>query len=51
MEPLATRLRQEGKDWGIPLGTTTHVVSLYADDLLLYLRDAGTDTSDIHTMF
>ena len=39
MEPLALMLRKRGGEWGIPLGDGTHIVSLYADDLLLYIRD------------
>lgn len=39
MEPLAELLRRGGEEWGIPLGDGTHAVSLYADDLLLYIRD------------
>lgn len=39
MEPLAVLLRESGADWGIPLGDGLHVVSLYADNLLLYVKD------------
>lgn len=47
MEPLAIRLRREGAAWSIPLADTVHCVSLYADDLLLYIRDATSDLSTI----
>ena len=49
IEPLAHTLRQRGVDWGIPMGDGTHVVSLYADDLLIYLRDITQVPTDIMT--
>ena len=39
MEPLAIALRREGRDWGLSIGEETHVVSLYADDLLIYVNN------------
>ena len=50
MEPLAIRFCQEGKTWGIPLGTVLHAVSLYAEDLLLYLYNIHMDSSGKHAM-
>lgn len=47
VEPLAIRLRCEGEAWGIPLADTTHCVSLYADDLLIYVSDATQDLTPI----
>lgn len=41
IEPLAETLRSTQDEWGIPLGYGTHTVSLYADDLLICLRDVG----------
>lgn len=49
VEPLAIRLRQGGETWGIPTAGTTHSVSLYADDLLIYVRDVTSDLSPIWT--
>ena len=33
VEPLAATMREEGRDWGIPLHDDVHIISLYADDL------------------
>ena len=47
MEPLAIALRQGGVGWGLRMGETIHAVSLYADDLLVYINDTSADLSDI----
>ena len=39
MEPLACTLHQFRIQWGIETHGTHHVISLYADDALIYLRD------------
>ena len=39
IEPLASSLRQGQAIEGITQGNTTHKLSLYADDLLLYIAD------------
>ena len=39
MEPLAAVMRSKGGRRGIPLRDGSHAISLYTDDLLLYLRD------------
>lgn len=41
MEPLAELLRQQGAEWGVPLGDGIHAVSLYADDIMIFLKDFG----------
>ena len=38
MEPVACRLRQVLQRRGIQIGQTSHVVSLYADDDIIYSR-------------
>ena len=43
IEPLAEIMRTRGIDRGIPLHDCVHTISLYADDLLLYLKDGETD--------
>ena len=40
MEPLACHCRARKMEWGILEGGQTHVVSLYADDAILYLCDS-----------
>lgn len=47
IEPLAEALRNTQDEWGIPLGDVIHAVSLYADDLLIYLRDVGQSCAAI----
>ena len=42
IEPLACRIRELGTSHGILISGYTHSVSLYADDLLVYLRDVTT---------
>ncbi|KAJ1142203.1 hypothetical protein NDU88_008530, partial [Pleurodeles waltl] len=39
IEPLAARLRNETVEWGIPDGEEFRIISLYADDALIYLRN------------
>ena len=41
IEPLAVRARSEGVGRGIPLRDGIHTISLYADDLILYLKDVN----------
>ena len=41
VDPLTHKLRQAGEEWGITLGDGLHAISLYADDLLLYVRDVN----------
>ncbi|KAJ1132607.1 hypothetical protein NDU88_010914 [Pleurodeles waltl] len=41
IEPLAAQLRREGVSKGIIWGPAEHIVSLYANDILLYLRDGA----------
>ncbi|KAJ1090709.1 hypothetical protein NDU88_003838, partial [Pleurodeles waltl] len=40
MEPLAARVRAKTEDWGVVRNGTSHVISLYADDALIYIRSA-----------
>lgn len=42
LEPLAVALRQSAELLGIPIDGTAHLTSIYADDILLYLRDLTT---------
>ncbi|KAJ1151442.1 hypothetical protein NDU88_004223 [Pleurodeles waltl] len=39
MKPLAIQLRTRLRNWGIQVGATTHTISLYADDTLVYVTD------------
>ncbi|KAJ1156638.1 hypothetical protein NDU88_009356 [Pleurodeles waltl] len=39
IEPLAAHLRMEGVGRGVEWGRTEHIISLYADDILIYLRN------------
>ncbi|KAJ1197802.1 hypothetical protein NDU88_001650 [Pleurodeles waltl] len=39
IEPLAARLRMVAPAWGVTDGQTHQIVSLYADDALIFLRD------------
>ncbi|KAJ1127846.1 hypothetical protein NDU88_006239 [Pleurodeles waltl] len=39
IDPIAARLRNEAKPWGIPDGSVHRIISLYADDALIYLCD------------
>ncbi|KAJ1083076.1 hypothetical protein NDU88_003236 [Pleurodeles waltl] len=50
MEPLAAALSGEETDWGITLGDSLRIVSLYADDLLLYFRDITQIPSEVGTL-
>ena len=43
MELLAAMMRLRGANRGIPLRDGRHAISLYADDLLLYLKDGEKD--------
>ncbi|KAJ1142135.1 hypothetical protein NDU88_008462 [Pleurodeles waltl] len=47
---LAAALRGGGAEWGTALGDGLHVVSLYADYLLLYFRDVTRIPSEIGTL-
>ena len=38
MEPLTCHLRQTLRRWGIQVGHTVHLVSLYTDDAMIHLR-------------
>ena len=46
-EPLAARLRELWRAWGIPTDNQTYIVSLYADDMLVNLRDVTIDLTEI----
>lgn len=39
MEPLAIYLRNKLQDLSIPVGDNNHVVSMYAGDMLIYVRE------------
>lgn len=41
MEPLAARIRQEDRRLGLKIGGSKHIVSLYTDGVLIYLRDGA----------
>ena len=47
IEPLAIALRGNNSIQGISRGGLTHAVSLYADDLLLYVTNPITTTPEI----
>lgn len=47
MEPLAERIRREGGRLGIKLDESTHIISLYADDVLLYLRNGAVGIQEM----
>lgn len=36
-EPLALRISRDATCYGIPIGASMHLVSAYADDLIIYL--------------
>ena len=42
MEPLAIRLREVLSEQGIKIGDVMHIISLYADDALVYVKDPRT---------
>ena len=50
MEPLAITLRTGGRNWGLVIGNETHAVSLYADDLLIYVNNISSDLSEISSI-
>lgn len=45
IEPLAAKLRNSANMSGIRVGRFEEHVSLYADDMLLYLQDPGPSLS------
>ena len=47
IEPLSIALRNNGKIEGIVRGGLTHTVSLYADDLLLYVTNPVTSVPEV----
>ena len=47
MEPLECQLRLRARNWGIELLGEHHVVSLYADDALIYLRGPHRSVPDL----
>ena len=47
MEPLACRLRLQAQDWGIKISNEHHIVSLYGDDALIYLREPYETLPDL----
>lgn len=46
VEPLAIAIRAHQDITGLRFGHVTEVLSLYADDMLLYLNDAGSSLQD-----
>lgn len=51
LEPLAIALRRSAEHLGIPIQGTPHLISIYADDILLYLRDLTADNSPLPAIF
>lgn len=51
MEPLLHKLRAHTGEKGILRGRVTHMVSAYADDLILYFRDMTADFTPIPSIF
>lgn len=47
IEPLAQKIRETDKIKGITIGKCEYKLSLYADDLLLYLNKANTSIPDV----
>lgn len=43
LEPLAVAIRRSADHLGIPIDGTSHLISIYADDILLYLQDLTED--------
>lgn len=51
LEPLAVALRRSANNLGIPIDGTPHLISVYAYDILLYLRDLTANHSPRPTIF
>lgn len=51
LEPLAIALRQSANLLGIPINEQVHLISIYADDILLYLRDLTANNSPLPEIF
>ena len=51
MEPFSQTLRQTADTWGIPQATFMHAVSMYADDMLIYIQDLKMDLAPIAEQF
>ena len=50
MEPLANMLCSRGPEWGILVHNAWHVVSLYVDDVLIYLREQTESLDQLYEL-
>lgn len=51
LEPLAIALRRSAHSLGVPIADQFHLISIYADDILLYLRDLKSSNSPLPAIF